>query len=324
MVTYNLKGDLGGKERALKETRKLGPAISFDGGEKWQFGPDIYANLDVDRMRYSHVVKYGTTLEYRFNGPNFHKRTISAEWFDGDKAIKGPETVYLSIPFGYRDEFRIMDNGVVLSNGSWMFTATTKNKSTKQWEVFSLISDDQGESFSYGSTILDYDKCTEILGHHVIGPSESAIIKKKNGELLCIIRSGQTTFWGFNPLKHMGNMLIAKSKDDGNTWDVRDFGRPGVNPVLLRMSNGVLCLAYGRPGNNLLFSCDDGETWGNEVALTAADIKTSGYVGITEVEPGRLLAVYDVHDTDTSGIWLWEPEEVNGVFGVFVDVKKRW
>jgi hypothetical protein len=89
------------------------------------------------------------------------------------------------------------------------------------------------------------------------------------------------------------------------------------------MSNGVLVLAYGRPGNNLIFSVDDGRHWGRELPLTAADVRTSGYVGIAEVSSNRLLAVYDAYDTDVTGLWLWEPKEVNGVFGAFIDVK-RW
>ena len=96
----------------------------------------------------------------------------------------------------------------------------------------------------------------------------------------------------------------------------------GVYPKLIRMGNGVLVLAFGRCGNNLSFSLDGGRNWGREVALTYADVKTSGYCDVVEVGPSRLFAVYDLYNTDPARLWLWEPKEVNGVFGVFVDVKR--
>lgn len=88
------------------------------------------------------------------------------------------------------------------------------------------------------------------------------------------------------------------------------------------MGNGVVVCAFGRPGNSLIFSTDGGRTCGRELALTAADVRTTGYVDMIEGEPGCLLVVYDAYDTSLQKFWLWEPREVNGVFGVFVDVKR--
>ncbi len=79
-------------------------------------------------------------------------------------------------------------------------------------------------------------------------------------------------------------------------------------------------MAFGRPGNSVVFTSTGGRAWGNEVVLSAADSRTSGYCDIAEVAPGRLLAVFDAHNTDLDGLWLWEPKEVNGIFGVFIDV----
>lgn len=54
--------------------------------------------------------------------------------------------------------------------------------------------------------------------------------------------------------------------------------------------------------------------------VSYADAQTSGYIDVCEVAPGRLLVVYDVHNTPSSKIWLWEPKEHNGVYGMYVDV----
>ena len=119
-------------------------------------------------------------------------------------------------------------------------------------------------------------------------------------------------------------MLLARSSDGGVTWTKRFLNRPGVMPKLLRMSNGVLVCAFGRPGNNLMFSLGDGMSWGGEMMITAADARSTGYLDVVEVGPGRLLVVYDAYNTTLAKFWLWEPpDEMNGLFGVFVDVKKR-
>ena len=85
----------------------------------------------------------------------------------------------------------------------------------------------------------------------------------------------------------------------------------------------MLVCAFGRPGNNLIFSLDNGRTWGHERAITPTDIHTTGYLDIIETKPGRLFVIYDAFDYSVSQVWLWEPTVfMNGIFGVFVDVKR--
>ena len=120
-------------------------------------------------------------------------------------------------------------------------------------------------------------------------------------------------------------MLLGRSSDSGLTWKTRRMTVSGVKPKLLQMSNGVLVCAFGRPGNNLIFSLDNGRTWGNETAITAADIRTTGYCDIVETEPGRLLVIYDAYDTSVAKYWLWDPPQpVNAIWGMYVDVKGRF
>ena len=119
-------------------------------------------------------------------------------------------------------------------------------------------------------------------------------------------------------------MLMARSSDGGKTWQKKFLNRPGVIPRLLHMSHEVLVCSFGRPGNNLMFSLDEGRSWGAEMEVTEPDLRSTGYMDIEEVEPGRLLVIYDAYNTTLAKFWLWEPpDEFNGVFGVFVDVRRR-
>lgn len=320
-VAYNLQGDWGGKEYALSETKQMGPAISIDQGRTWEYGGDALPNA-FNFIRLQGRIET-TNGDYCYSPtPNQKTGTMRGQWIC-DGVVSEGQDVPTRVSFGFSGEYRLMFRGVERADGNLLVTATTIPKSGPNkgdWVVFSMLSTNRGLSFEDYRIIADK---SHVPAGVISGPSESALIRAENGDLICIMRTGMTRQWGANPLTDMESMLIARSKDDGDTWDVKQLGLPGVNPQLIRLQNGVLVLAYGRPGNNLAFSVDDGYTWGHELALTPADIKTSGYVAITEVEPNRILAVYDIHDTDTSGIWLWEPKEVNGVFGVFVDVKRR-
>jgi hypothetical protein len=150
------------------------------------------------------------------------------------------------------------------------------------------------------------------------GPCEPTATLLTNGDYLCVMRTGCDIT---GAPANGAPLLLARSSDQGRTWTRTKMSMGGVMPKILRMSNGLLVIATGRPGNRLYFSSDDGNTWGREVWLTSPQSLTTGYCDVLEVAPGRLLAVYDLFNTDTKGFWLWEPREVNAVYGVFVDVQ---
>lgn len=107
----------------------------------------------------------------------------------------------------------------------------------------------------------------------------------------------------------MSTLVYRRSADLGRTWGalggVRFADRPGcavpgVDPQLLRMSNGVLVLSSGRPDNWLAISRDGtGASWTQEQVTyrnrprQAWAAGSSGYTGITEISPGRLFLVVD-------------------------------
>ena len=93
-------------------------------------------------------------------------------------------------------------------------------------------------------------------------------------------------------------LYLSRSKDDGKTWSTPEpIADRGVWPNACRMKNGVLVCTYGRPGNWLMFSLDDGRTsWRGHFCFY--DGATTSYNSVEEVEPDTLLVVYDGHRLD--------------------------
>ena len=136
-------------------------------------------------------------------------------------------------------------------------------------------STDKGKTWRYHATVA-YDP---KIGFH-----EPVVARCSDGSLLCMMRIN-----GYQP------MMQTRSRDDGKTWDKpRQNGSLGVYPDMCLMSNGVLACSYGRPGNRIMFSADGvGETWGDRLKLLEYKGGSTGYTAITEVEPGKLLFLYD-------------------------------
>lgn len=146
-------------------------------------------------------------------------------------------------------------------------------------------SKDRGASWSFVSTIA-YDP---NLGQE--GPCEPALARLSDGKLLCIMRTGYT----HHP------MVTSHSSDQGRTWSKPvSTGLTGVDPQLIVLSNGLVACAYGvkeydgnRRERRIMFSGDGGKTWSHNTVVFAG--YGGSYPDALEIEPGKLLYVYDVN-----------------------------
>lgn len=315
------------------------PAYTDDGGATWQFGNpfswteqptnevfafqagDKFNHFDMGLFYAWAVLPDGRRVSYSrsgyLRGGQYHFLGL---WSDDGRSWSGVREAPLRFPedFGALPEFLACDNPAVATrDGKILFAPYGRGGPENQYSTYLFESSDGGASFDYVSTIAG-PRDTE--GH---GPAEAALLATTNGELVCVMRTGVVGYGGTGTAFSLP-LLMARSSDGGKTWKRRHLSVGGVMPRLIRMSNGVLVMATGRPANRLLFSLDEGRTWGREVALTAADRKTSGYCSVQEVAPGRLLAVYDMVSTSRSGVWLWEPKEVNSLMGVHLAVSPRF
>jgi hypothetical protein len=105
-------------------------------------------------------------------------------------------------------------------------------------------------------------------------------------------------------------MAITFSEDLGRSWGpLVSLNHPGVFPTLTMLDNGVLVLAYGRPGVHLMFSLDGtGHTWTAPITLRVGDpekwlTKSCGYTSIVHVGPNSFLVAYsDFEHRDENGV----------------------
>jgi hypothetical protein len=107
----------------------------------------------------------------------------------------------------------------------------------------------------------------------------------------------------------IGPMYEARSRDQGRTWTrPRVLAGNGVLPRLLRLENGILVLASGRPGVQLRFSADGrGQVWSDPWDLLPADASkpqadSCGYTDLIALDRDSFLIVYSwFQKPDTAG-----------------------
>lgn len=134
----------------------------------------------------------------------------------------------------------------------------------------------------------------------------------------------------------------TESDDEGKTWTrPHPLEFQGVDPDLIEMGNGILVAGFGwrtpesvrkptdprlpggekpsegrligpKHGNYVAFSHDQGATW-TQVTQVTRELTTS-YVSVREVQPGRLLLVYDKY---------WWDHKDRAIAARFIDVKLR-
>jgi hypothetical protein len=145
------------------------------------------------------------------------------------------------------------------------------------------------------------------------GPCESGLVRLADHRLYAIFRTGGDGFIG-----------QAWSADDGKTW-TKPSSTPyqGVALRVRRLRNGLLACTTGRPGPVVvMFSTDGtGEKWSHITPIFEG--KSTHYTDFIELEPGKLLVVYDSVPYGWHPIPFSDRESRNVIYGTFVEVRRN-
>lgn len=298
---------------------------STDGGKTWADEPQrTWRDESFGQIRDGTVLVYDDYGWLLPEGPPLVG--VMCRSTDGGKTFDGPIRVTYDIPnAGSRpanhpsgeipDHYgpEIAREGVRVALAMWrtiheredgrlLAIAHAGYEGDPKLRVIVLESADKGLSWEVLSTVA-YDP--EIEGE---GFCEPVMDELPNGDLLCAMRTG-----GGLPL------MQARSSDGGRTWgDPVATGVTGVDPDIAVMESGVAVLSYGRPGIWIAFSPDGtGRKWVNRIPIDYEGSSWS-YTGVREVEPGKLLMVWDEQNVVRD-----DQPAANYIRGVFISVKKK-
>jgi len=95
-------------------------------------------------------------------------------------------------------------------------------------------------------------------------------------------------------------LYCSISRDQGKTWSLpKQIADRGVNPNLVVMSNGIIVCTYSRPGNWLIFSDDNGQTWKGAFQFG----NTGAYNYIEEVGDNLIQVYHEVGESGSRDLW---------------------
>lgn len=259
------------------------------------------------------TLQSGKVLLSTFTCPR-ETQKYALDFYENDPAITGlvgkyvdwtPESVYDEFLGGLLCE---SDDGIHFSkprnigissphgplqmkNGRVVYVGTRKGKGVIDNEIWLTYSDDEGKTWSEYTKIpvFDEDKLFWCEPH--------AIEAEENHLIIAIrVQSVDSSIEGISliPL----TTYLCHSYDGGKTFTKpKPTGVIGAPPHLLKTKSGKIVLTYGRRelpmGIRAIVSCDNGETWSDEIVLTddATHIDL-GYPSTVERDDNSLLTVY--------------------------------
>lgn len=225
--------------------------------------------------------------------------------------------------------------------GELLATAYWQKKGEKLYQNGLLASKDGGHMWRYYAKIAspaDVLPQSDWEQRSFEAANETSMIRLADGTLMAVFRVGSGRKW---------HLRQAFSSDEGRTWTKPDvLPAYSVEPKLLRIANGTIVLATGRPGIDLWFSSDPrGRSWQNidivkyhnrhvsepNERISSFQIKpspylsentrwqTSSYTGLVQVAPNRLLLVYD-RDPERAPAG---PDDLSRVFVLPIKVQRQ-
>ncbi len=237
--------------------------------------------------------------------------------------LPGPDRAY--VPGLDMAGFCFNGQTLQLNDGSYLATIYGRLAESPGSSIFAVRSTD-GVNWAVHSLIADTS--SNLPGKE--GPGESAILRLKDGRILCVVRVGSAFPYG-----------QSWSEDEGKSW-APAVAMPGVfsvQPSLARVGDGALALSGGRPGLYLWLNEDgSGQGWQRvdmlahhnecvpgEAIPYSDDLKqqrTSAYTEVVAFDDQTLLYLYD----RVPNSWRPIPEEMddtNSVWLVRVTIEQR-
>ena len=279
-----------------------GMRVSMDNGTTWP----VY--LEGSELYSTSIIKLKNGQLFSMSYINLRKDTKHSKCFYGISQNNGVSWTRLTGIVNFpRDQALLSRSSwggllfhrtlMEMDDGSLQGTMYGTYADDKKYRCLWVKSTNMGASWDVVSTIA-YDP--EVGSE---GFCEPVAARCTDGSFLCVMRTGS--------MRHP--LYQCRSLDEGLTWSIPEI-LPGVNqkdalsvdPDLCLMTNGVLVLSYGRPGCKLLFSTDGcGRQWGN--LTTVYDSTTSGYTGVREIAPGRLMVIGDrgANQSKPSNFEIW-------------------
>jgi hypothetical protein len=237
-----------------------------------------------------HSLEKGTAIIRVSDGPT--RRRKMGEWYGlyfWGSIVDMPDGSLLATIEGNFDSDRVPPVGR-------RSTAEIHSEEAFKLRTAVVRSEDGGLSWDYLSTVARPQDDDDAVGE---GFAEPTMVRLDNGQLLCVMRSGNYT-----PLHS------AWSADDGKTWrgPVYTGLERGLDPCLLKLADGRVLLSYGvrypagSPGGpgevnrgqslvKLAISQDGtGESWEE---VTIGQGLGTVYTTIVESEPNLILCIVD-------------------------------
>jgi hypothetical protein len=189
----------------------------------------------------------------------------------------------------------------------------TAERDKRYYRLALIRSKDGGKSWSEYSTVAAVEpgeKPWPGMGEE--GPCETGLVRLADQRLYAIFRTGGNGFIG-----------QAWSSDDGKTW-TKPASTPyrGVALRVRRLSNGLLACTTGRPGPVVVMFSIDGSATNWSHITPVFNGKSTHYTDFIEVEPGKLLVVYDSVPYGWHEIPYSDRESKNVIYGTFVEVRR--
>jgi len=298
-----------------------GYQISTDGGGHWgrrysvlmQHNPMVYLPQAGDTLLAipSELMRPAPDDERNFVGPAcyFEQGGIRLVMVpDGVRVVDWPWPVEVTPGPQPRENWHVglcITGNALQAGDTTLVTAYGRKMGDTVLRTMLLASKDGGRTWRYWSTVAIGDPA--LLGQKSYeGANESALIRLADGDLMVVFRVGSGRGW---------NLSRTFSHDGGRTWTTPDaLPAFSVKPALVRITNGAIALATGRPGIDLWLSADGkGAAWQRMDVLaqhngwtqdpylrissstSGGTLKwqTTSYTELIETAPNRLLLIYE-------------------------------